>query len=121
VGVATASDAPDRFDVVLVPLDPTPGSEIQKAHPCVVVWPDELNGALGTLIVAPMTTAGREYPWRAPTVFDGTAGRVALDRLRTIDRARVVRRLGAPRRRHLAAGAGPPGRNVRPLTASSGR
>src|SRR6476661_9397115 len=84
-----------RGEVVLVRLDPTLGSEIQKTRPCVVVSPDELNGALRTLIVAPMTTAGRDYPWRAPTVFGGTAGRVALDQLRTIDRARVVRRLGA--------------------------
>ena len=83
-----------RFDVYRVRLDPTLGSEIQKTRPCVVLSPDELNGALRTLIVAPMTTAGRDYPWRVPTVFAAKAGRVALDQLRTIDRARVVRRLG---------------------------
>jgi mRNA interferase MazF len=95
VGLVTASGPVGRFDVVLVRLDPTLGSEKQKTRPCVVVSPDELNGALRTLIVAPMTTAGQDYPWRTPTVFGGTAGRVALDQLRTIDRARVLRRLGA--------------------------
>ena len=93
--MVTASGAPARFDVVLVRLDPTLGEEMQKTRPCVVVSPDELNGSLRTLIVAPMTTAGRDYPWRVPTVFAATAGRIALDQLRTIDRARVVRRLGA--------------------------
>ena len=91
----TAADPLGRFDVVLVQLDPTLGSEIQKTRPCVVVSPDELNGAPRTLIVAPMTTAGRDYPWRVPTRFAGRAGRIAVDQLRTIDRARVVRRLGA--------------------------
>jgi len=90
----TAPSALGRFDVVLVQLDPTLGSEIQKTRPCVVVSPDELNGALRTLIVAPMTTAGRDYPWRVPTRFAAREGRIALDQLRTIDRARVVRRLG---------------------------
>ena len=90
----TAPGSPGRFDVVLVRLDPTLGSEIQKTRPCVVVSPDELNGALRTLIVAPMTTAGRDYPWRVRTVFDTRAGRVALDQIRTVDRGRIVRRLG---------------------------
>jgi mRNA interferase MazF len=93
--VVTGPLVPHRFDVVLVRLEPTLGSEIQKARPCVVVSPDELNGALRTLIVAPMTTAGRDYPWRVPTVFDATSGRIALDQIRTVDRMRVLRRLGA--------------------------
>jgi mRNA interferase MazF len=93
--VVTGPLVPRRFDVVLVRLDPTLGSEIQKTRPCVVVSPDELNGALRTLIVAPMTTAGRDYPWRVLTVFDATAGRIALDQIRTVDRMRVLRRLGA--------------------------
>lgn len=90
----TALGDPRRFDVVLVRLDPTLGSELQKTRPCVVVSPDELNGTLRTLIVAPMTTAGRDYPWRVPTAFGGKAGRVALDQIRTVDRGRVARRLG---------------------------
>src|SRR5436309_1157274 len=95
-----------RFDVVLVSLDPTLGSEIRKTRPCVIVSPDELNAALRTLIVAPLTTHGHVYPWRAQTRFAGTAGRIALDQLRTIDRQRVIRALGAldaPTRRRLLA------------------
>lgn len=84
-----------RFDVVLVQLDPTRGSEIQKTRPCVVVSPDELNRALRTRIVAPMTTGGHAYPWRVPVDFDGRDGRIAVDQLRTIDQERIVRRLGA--------------------------
>ncbi len=83
-----------RGDVVLVSLDPTRGSEIRKTRPCVVVSPDELNAHLRTLIVAPMTTGGRAYPWRVPCRFQQRDGHIALDQLRTIDRERVSRRLG---------------------------
>lgn len=83
-----------RGDVVLVALDPTRGSEIRKTRPCVVVSPDELNGHLRTLIVAPMTTGGHAYPWRVPCRFQQRDGHIALDQLRTIDRERVTRRLG---------------------------
>lgn len=84
-----------RFDVVLVHLDPTRGSDIQKTRPCVVVSPDELNRALRTRIVAPMTTGGNAYPWRVPVHFAGREGRIALDQLRTVDQERFVRRVGA--------------------------
>ena len=83
-----------RGDVLLVQLDPTVGSEIRKTRPCVVVSPDELNAHLRTAIVAPMTTAGRAYPWRVPCRFQGKAGFVVLDQLRTIDQERAVSRLG---------------------------
>jgi mRNA interferase MazF len=78
-----------------VDLEPTRGSEIQKTRPCVVVSPDELNLHLRTVIVAPMTTAGQPYPWRVSCRFRNQAGRVALDQLRTVDRERLVRNLGA--------------------------
>ena len=84
-----------RGDVHLVRLDPTLGSEIQKTRPCVIVSPDELNVHLRTVIVAPMTTAGRNYPWRIRCRFQQRAGYVVLDQLRTIDRERLVKRLGA--------------------------
>jgi len=87
--------SPARGDVYLVALAPTVGSEIQKTRPCLVVSPDELNRHLRTAIVAPMTTGGRPYPWRVPCRFGGRDGRVALDQLRTVDRARLVRREGA--------------------------
>ena len=85
---------PRRFDVFLVALDPTVGSEIQKTRPCLVISPDDLNLHLATTIVAPMTTGGRQYPTRIPCEFQGKAGWVALDQIRTTDRARLIRRLG---------------------------
>lgn len=86
---------PDRGNVYLVDLDPTRGTEIQKTRPCVVVSPDELNHHLRTVIVAPMTTAGQPYPWRVSCRFRNQTGSVALDQLRTVDRERLVRRMGA--------------------------
>ncbi len=83
-----------RGDVLLVELDPTRGSEIRKTRPCLVVSPDELNEHLSTYIVAPLTTGGHAYPFRLPCRFEGKAGFVVADQLRTIDRDRVVRNLG---------------------------
>lgn len=85
---------PRRGEVHLVSLDPTRGSEIRKTRPCVVVSPDELNDHLGTFLVAPMTTGGRAYPFRIACRFQGKNGYVVADQLRTVDRARLVRRLG---------------------------
>jgi mRNA interferase MazF len=84
----------DRFDIYLVLLDPTVGSEIQKTRPCLVVSPDEMNHHIATVIVAPMTTKGRSYPTRVPCRFEGVEGQVVLDQLRTVDKTRLVRRLG---------------------------
>jgi mRNA interferase MazF len=84
----------DRFDVYLVVLDPTVGSEIQKTQPCLVASPDEMNHHIATVIVAPMTTKGRPYPTRVPCTFEGKEGQIVLDQLRTVDRTRLVRRLG---------------------------
>lgn len=84
-----------RLDVVLVTLDPSVGREIHKTRPCAVVSPDEANRHLRTILVAPMTTGGHPYPTRVATEFDGVAGYVVLDQMRTVDLARVVRRLGA--------------------------
>lgn len=83
-----------RGEVHLVRLDPTLGSEIQKTRPCVVVSPDELNAHLRTVIVAPLTTSGRAYPWRIRCRFQNRSGYVVLDQLRTVDRERLARRLG---------------------------
>ena len=86
---------PKRGDVYLIHLDPTRGSEIRKTRPCVVVSPDELNGHLRTVIVAPMTTGGHPYPFRVACRFQQKAGYIVLDQLRTVDTERLVRRLGA--------------------------
>ncbi len=83
-----------RGEVYLVRLNPTRGSEIRKTRPCLVVSPDELNQHLRTVIVAPMTTRGHAYPWRVRCRFQGRAGFVAVDQLRTVDVERLARRLG---------------------------
>ena len=94
VSPARRTRPPSRFEVFLVRLDPTVGHEIRKTRPCLVVSPDELNHSLRTIIVAPLTTAGQPYPWRVPITFAGKRGHVVLDQLRTVDRERLVRRLG---------------------------
>ena len=83
-----------RFDVCLVSLDPTVGSEIRKTRPCLILSPDEMNRHIATVIVAPMTTAGRPYPSRVSCRFQGREGQVVLDQIRTVDKARLVKRLG---------------------------
>lgn len=83
-----------RGDVVLVALDPTLGREIRKTRPCVVVSPDELNGALNTFIVAPLTTGSHPYPFRVPCRLAGKSGHVVLDQVRTVDRVRLARKVG---------------------------
>ena len=96
-----------RFDVFLVNLDPTVGSKIRKTRPCLIVSPDEMNRHIATVIVAPMTTKGRPYPTRVACQFQGKRGQVVLDQLRTVDKHRLVRRLGrlsaAAQKRVLAA------------------
>ncbi len=84
----------ERFGVYLVTLDPTVGYEIRKTRPCVVVSPDEMNAAIGTVIIAPMTTKGRPYPSRVQCEFQGKQGQVVLDQLRTVDKSRLVKRMG---------------------------
>jgi mRNA interferase MazF len=84
----------NRFDVFLVTLDPTVGHEIKKTRPCVVISPDEMNHHIGTVIIAPLTTKGRPYPTRVDCSFQGTQGQVILDQIRTVDKARLVKRLG---------------------------
>ncbi len=83
-----------RGEVYLVRLDPTVGSEIRKTRPGVVVSPDELNAHLRTVLIAPMTTGGQAYPWRVSCRFQSRSGYVALDQLRTVDRDRLVARVG---------------------------
>jgi len=81
-------------DAFLVNLDPTRGGEIQKTRPCVVISPDELNTHLRTFIVAPLTTGSHTYPFRVACRFEGRSGFIVLDQIRTVDRERLVRRLG---------------------------
>lgn len=85
----------NQYDIVLVNLDPTLGSEIQKTRPCVIVSPDEINHNLQTIVVCPMTTTARKYPTRVEVKHHGTTGWIAIDQIRTIDKTRIVRSLGA--------------------------
>lgn len=84
-----------RGDIWLVNLDPTAGSEIKKSRPCVVVSPAELNDNLRTVIIAPMTSQGFAAPFRVPVTHAGKKGLIVLDQLRSVDKARLVKRLGA--------------------------
>jgi mRNA interferase MazF len=83
-----------RFDVCLANLDPTIGAEIKKTRPCVIISPDEMNRHIRTVIVAPMTTAGKDYPTRVPCMFNKKKGQIVLDQIRTIDKIRLIKNLG---------------------------
>ena len=83
-----------RFEVHLVNLDPTVGREIKKTRPCLVISPDEMNQHIATVIVAPMTTQGNAYPTRIPCRFQGKDGQIVLDQIRTVDKTRLIKRLG---------------------------
>lgn len=84
-----------RGEVWLATLDPAVGNEIQKTRPVVIVSPDELNGALRTVIVVPMTTGSRPAPFRVAVRFKGKEGLIVTEQLRSVDRTRLVKRLGA--------------------------
>lgn len=92
-----------RGEIWLVNLDPTVGSEIKKSRPCVVVSPSELNNNLRTVIVAPMTSKGFVAPFRVPVTHAGTKGLIVLDQLRTVDKLRLVKKLGAVSPKTLSA------------------
>ncbi|MFQ5672151.1 MAG: type II toxin-antitoxin system PemK/MazF family toxin [Nitrospinales bacterium] len=83
-----------RFDVCLVNLSPIQGHEIKKTRPCLIVSPDEMNHHLGTVIIAPMTTRRRKYPTRISLTFQKKKGQIVLDQIRTVDKDRLIKRLG---------------------------
>ena len=83
-----------RFDIFIVALDPTLGSEIKKTRPCVVISPDEMNHNIKTVIIAPMTSAIKNYPSRIPLEFQGKKGQIVLDQIRTVDKSRLVKKTG---------------------------
>ena len=84
----------NRFDVYLINLYPTVGSEIKKIRPCLIISPDEMNLNIRTIIVAPMTTAGKDYPTRVRCTFKRKKGQIVLDQIRTIDKTRIIKKLG---------------------------
>jgi mRNA interferase MazF len=84
-----------QYDIVLVGLDPTIGSEMKKTRPCVILSPDELNEHLRTVIIAPLTSTDRVYPFRVAIHFQNKKGAIAIDQIRTVDKARLIKKLGA--------------------------
>src|SRR5450756_2145818 len=84
-----------RFDIFLINLDPTIGSEIRKARPCLIISPDEMNNFIATVIIAPMTTKGRDYPTRVPCTFKRKSGQIVLDQIRTVDKIKLIKKLGS--------------------------
>ena len=91
-----------RGDIWLVTLDPTVGSEIKKARPCVVVSPPEMHDYLRTIIVAPMTTKSRPAPFRVPLSHAGKKGLILLDQIRTVDKVRLAKKMGSVSAKTLA-------------------
>ena len=83
-----------QYEIVLVNLDPTIGSEIKKTRPCLVISPKEMNKFLRTIVVAPMTSTSRPYPTRVPIVHNNKKGSAAIDQIRTIDKTRIIKVLG---------------------------
>lgn len=84
----------NRFDIYVVSLDPTRGSEIKKTRPCIVISPDEINHNINTVIIAPMTSATKKYPTRVPIEFQGKKGQIVLDQIRTVDKKRLIKKIG---------------------------
>jgi mRNA interferase MazF len=83
-----------QYEIVLVNLDPTVGSEIRKTRPCAVISPDEMNKYLRTVVIAPMTTSSKNYPTRVEIKHDNKIGWIVLDQVRTIDKERILKNLG---------------------------
>jgi mRNA interferase MazF len=83
-----------QYEIILVNLDPTIGSEIKKTRPCVVISPDEMNKHLRTVVTAPMTTTSKNYPTRVEIKHDNKLGWIVLDQVRTIDKQRILKNLG---------------------------
>lgn len=84
-----------RFEVHLISLDPTIGSEITKTRPCLIISPDEMNKHIRTVIIAPMTSTIKHYPTRVVTTFQGKKGQIVLDQIRTVDKRRLIKNLGS--------------------------
>jgi mRNA interferase MazF len=84
----------DQYDICLANFDPTMGHEIKKIRPCVIISPDEMNKTIETVIIAPMTTKSYKYPTRVPITLQKTAGWIVLDQIRTIDKMRIIKKVG---------------------------
>jgi len=88
------SEEIQRFDIFMVSPDPTKGSEIKKTRLCIIISPNEMNRNIRTVIIAPLTSTQRKYPSRVQTTFQGKRGQVVLDQIRTVDKIRLVKKMG---------------------------
>ncbi|NCS87870.1 MAG: transcriptional regulator [Ignavibacteria bacterium CG2_30_36_16] len=84
-----------RFEIYLINLDPTVGSEIKKTRPCVIISPNEMNNNISTVIIAPLTSKLRNYPTRVPCKVGGKQGQIVLDQIRTVDKSRLIKKIAA--------------------------
>mgnify|MGYP001324575664 CR=1 FL=1 len=84
----------NQYDIILVNLDPTVGSEIKKTRPCLIISPDEINFNLQTIVIAPITKTSKKYPTRVNVINNNTTSWIAIDQIRTIDKSRVLKNLG---------------------------
>lgn len=84
----------NQYEVHLIDLDPSKGHELQKTRPCLIISPDEMNRNIGTVIIAPMTTKSHNYPTRVELEFQGKNGWIVLDQIRTVDKTRLIKKLG---------------------------
>jgi mRNA interferase MazF len=84
----------NQYEVYLVDLDPTKGHEIQKTRPCLVISPNEMNHAISTVIIAPMTTKSHPFPTRIELEFNKKTAWIVLDQIRTIDKTRLIKKMG---------------------------
>ena len=91
----------NQYDVLLINLDPTVGHEIKKVRPCLVISPNEMNESIQTVIIAPMTTKSRKYPTRIQVNFENKEGWIVLDQIRTVDRKRLVKKLGKIKKKEI--------------------
>jgi len=92
----------EQYSICLVNLDPTIGHEIKKTRPCVIISPDEMNQHIATIIIAPMTTKAHAYPTRVPLTFQGKKGCIVLDQIRTVDKRRAIKKIGALNSKKIA-------------------
>lgn len=91
----------NQYDVLLINLDPTVGHEIKKVRPCLVISPNEMNESIQTVIIAPMTTKSHKYPTRIQVNFENKEGWIVLDQIRTVDRKRLIKRLGKIKKKEI--------------------
>lgn len=90
-----------QYQIIIVNLDPTIGSEIRKTRPCLVISPDEMNKYLRTVTVAPLTSSSKDYPTRIRFTLEGNTNWISIDQLRTIDKSRVIKILGTLEAREI--------------------